>query len=73
MIYVSSYSCLFVTNMIQYLSKEVLPMDIRELKIISNSSGGTAAAGAKTYRVAAVRVAKVTPVTRDSTCRWKTI
>ena len=26
-------------------------MDIRELKIISNSSGGTAAAGAKTYRV----------------------
>ena len=26
-------------------------MDIRELKIISNTSGGTAAAGAKTYRV----------------------
>ena len=26
-------------------------MDIRELKIISNASGGTAAAGAKTYRV----------------------
>ena len=26
-------------------------MDIRELKIISNASGGTASAGAKTYRV----------------------
>ena len=39
------------SSRICYNLYEVILMEIRELKISANASGGTAAAGAKTYRI----------------------